>query len=59
MPDPRFTMWPSSRTFGWNSQDVGPKRSKMKFVDEKEEDIGHWRKWTLCAGMWSGSLLRR
>jgi len=21
-----FTMWPSSRTFGWNSMDVGPKR---------------------------------
>ena len=21
-----FAMWPSSRTFGWNAKDVGPKR---------------------------------
>ena len=58
MLDTRFTMWPSSRTFGWNSQDVGPKRLVEKFIGENEEEIRKcWQE--LFAGMLSGSLLRR
>ena len=28
-----FTMWPSSRTFGWNAKDVGPKRCDWIFTN--------------------------
>ena len=28
-----FTMWPSSRTFGWNAKDVGPKRCDWLFTN--------------------------
>jgi len=38
-----FTMWPSSRTFGWNAMDVGPKRDVVGEMEKAVKTDGTLR----------------
>ena len=55
-----FAMWPSSRTFGWNAKDVGPKRCDWKNWQEKLKSRKRERpkRWDRPGKLKSGSRKR-